>query len=141
MVGKIEKAFAKVLTGKKSAKLPVHESQKAPAVMVEYKETDQTHLVIAVRSFSVKDPRIPVMSVLSAILDGGMSSRLFRKMRQELGICYYVNGTHDVSTDHGNFAISAGVDNSRVELAVRSSQQNRFLTLNCRKPKTISQGP
>ena len=119
MTAKIEKAFAKILSGPKSGKLPVHESQKAPAIAVEAKETDQTHIVISFRTFSVNDPRIPAMSVMSAILGGGMSSRLFSKMRDELGICYYIRGSHDGMTDHGNFSISAGVDNSRVELAVK----------------------
>ncbi len=119
IASQIEKAFAKVLAGKKNAKLPVKEAQKKPAIAIEAKETDQTHLVISVRTFSVHDSRVPVMSVLSAILDGGMSSRLFRKMRHELGICYYIRGSHDAMTDHGNFAISAGVDNSRVEVAIK----------------------
>ena len=33
---------------------------------------------------------MPAMQVLSTVLGGGMSSRLFSKMRDELGICYYV---------------------------------------------------
>ena len=116
---KLERAFAKIPTSQKEPKLLVHESQLAPAVRVEEKQTDQTHLVIAVRTFSIADPRIPAMQVLSAILGGGMSSRLFSKLRDELGICYYVRTSHDPSTDHGDLTISAGVDNSRVEEAVK----------------------
>lgn len=48
-----------------------------------------------------------------------MSSRLFSKMRDELGICYYVRASHDPFTDHGDLTISAGVDNSRVEEGIR----------------------
>jgi predicted Zn-dependent peptidase len=40
-------------------------------------------------------------------------------MRDELGICYYIGASHDPYTDHGDLAISAGVDNSRVEEAVK----------------------
>ena len=115
---KISKAFANIPTTKKQSKLPVAESQKEPAIAVEPKETDQTHLVIAARTFSVNDPRIPVMQVMSTILGGGMSSRLFQKMRDQLGICYYVRTSHNAFTDHGDLTISAGVDNSRVETAV-----------------------
>src|SRR5262249_32646857 len=39
--------------------------------------------------------------------------------RDELGICYYVRTSNNTFTDHGDFTISAGVDNSRVETAVR----------------------
>ena len=48
-----------------------------------------------------------------------MSSRLFQKMREELGICYYVRSAVDGLTDHGTFLISAGVDSSRVEEGVK----------------------
>ena len=119
IAAKISAAFAGIQTGPKSPKLPVKEAQKAPAIAIEAKETDQTHLVIAVRTFPVKDPRIPAMGVLATVLGGGMSSRLFSKMRDELGICYYIKAGHDASTDHGDLGIAAGVDNSRVGVAVK----------------------
>ncbi len=119
VVAKVGKAFAKISTDKKKGKLAVKESQKAPTVKTEFKETDQTHLVIAVRTFSILDPRIPAMQVLSTVLGGGMSSRLFIKMRDELGICYYIKASHNPFTDHGDLTISAGVDNGRVETAIR----------------------
>ncbi|MGC9605437.1 MAG: pitrilysin family protein [Minisyncoccia bacterium] len=119
IVGQIEKAFAGIPRTVKKEKPGVKESQKKPAIKTVFKETDQTHLAIAVRTFSLFDPRIPAMDVLSTILGGGMSSRLFSKMRDELGICYYIGASHDPYTDHGDLAISAGVDNSRVEEAVK----------------------
>jgi predicted Zn-dependent peptidase len=119
IAGRIEEAFSGVLKGDKKGKLPVKADQKAPAISVEPKETDQTHLVIAVRTFPVLDKRIPVMNVMSAILGGGMSSRLFSRMRDELGICYYIRASHDSLTDHGDLSISAGVDNARVETAIK----------------------
>lgn len=116
---KIMKYFSSVSTNTKDTKIVVVESQNAPKVGIEFKETDQTHIVIGVRTFPVLDPRIPVMSVLSAVLGKGMSSRLFSKMRDQLGICYYVKTSHDASTDHGVLTISAGLDNSRVEEGVK----------------------
>ncbi|MEI8327586.1 MAG: pitrilysin family protein [Candidatus Taylorbacteria bacterium] len=118
-ISKIEKAFSSVVADPKKAKLAVTEEQQLPAIKTFFKETDQTHLVIAARTFSITDPRIPTMAVLTTILGGGMSSRLFSKMRDELGICYYIRASHDASTDHGEISISAGVDNVRVEEAVR----------------------
>lgn len=115
----IETAFSALPSTGKQAKLPVSESQSASAIATLFKETDQTHLVIGVRTFSMLDKRIPVLTVLSTILGKGMSSRLFTKMREELGICYYVRTSPDSFTDHGNLTISAGVDNSRVEEGVK----------------------
>ncbi|MEI6304416.1 MAG: pitrilysin family protein [Candidatus Taylorbacteria bacterium] len=118
-INKIEKMFATVATDINKPKLPVVESQEEPAIKTLFKETDQTHLVIASRTFSINDPRIPAMTVLTTLLGGGMSSRLFSKMRDELGICYYIRASHDPFTDHGDLTISAGVDNARVEEAIK----------------------
>jgi predicted Zn-dependent peptidase len=117
-INKIENAFSTISTGPKSTKLAVKDSQKSPMIKTEFKETDQTHLVIGVRTFHIKDKRIPAMLVLSTILGRGMSSRLFSKMRDQLGICYYVRTEHNPFTDHGFLSISAGVDNTRVKEAV-----------------------
>jgi predicted Zn-dependent peptidase len=117
-IGKIEKAFGNISTDSKSKKAPVIEDQKVPQVKLDFKETDQTHLVMGVRTFSITDKRIPVMLVLSTILGRGMSSRLFAKMRDQLGICYYIRTEHNAFTDHGFLSISAGVDNTRVEEAI-----------------------
>jgi predicted Zn-dependent peptidase len=118
IIKKIEKTFSTILDGKKADKLSVREEQKVPMIKTEFKETDQTHIVIGTRTFSVKDKRIPAMHVLSTVLGRGMSSRLFAKMRDELGICYYIKTDHNPFTDHGFLSISAGVDNSRVKEAV-----------------------
>lgn len=117
-IDKLEKAFANIGTNAKSGKQSVVENQKAPQIRLEFKETDQTHLVIGVRTFPVKDSRIATMLVLSTILGRGMSSRLFAKMRDTLGICYYVRTEHNPFTDHGFLSISAGVDNARVQEAI-----------------------
>lgn len=117
-INKIKDAFSTIGIGPKSPKLAVQDLQKIPMIKTEFKETDQTHLVIGVRTFPIKDKRIPAMSVLSTILGRGMSSRLFSKMRDQLGICYYVRTEHNPFTDHGFLSISAGVDNSRVKEAV-----------------------
>ena len=43
-----------------------------------------------------------------------MSSRLFQKLREEMGVGYYVRAGNDAYTDHGFFDVSAGVDNKRI---------------------------
>ncbi len=117
-IEKIENAFATIGTSKKVGKEKVIDKQDEPQIKIETKETDQTHLVIGVRTFPIKDKRIPTMLVLSTILGRGMSSRLFAKMRDQLGICYYIRTEHNPFTDHGFLSISAGVDNARVEEAI-----------------------
>jgi predicted Zn-dependent peptidase len=115
----IESGFGSMSTGASEPKAPVIERQADPHVKTVFKDTDQTHVIIGVRAFPINDPRRPVLRVLTAILGKGMSSRLFSRMRNELGICYYVDASQDLSTDHGEFTISAGLDNSRVEQGIR----------------------
>ena len=116
---KVSKAFEKMPIGNKTGKKKVLEKQNIPATKVKFKETDQTHLVIGVRAFNLYDKKMPALRILSTILGNGMSSRLFQKMREKLGICYYIRSATDELTDHGILAISAGVDSSRVEQGIR----------------------
>ncbi len=120
LLKKIETIFAPLSTGPKAAKEPVVESQSEPRCKIHFKETDQTHLVLGVRSFPVKSEYSPALRILGAVLGGGMSSRLFQKLRDEMGVCYYVTASNDPSTDHGVFFVSAGVDNARVEEVVKT---------------------
>ena len=111
----VNKYFGNVDTGKKGKKVKTRDIQSAPNVIVKYKETDQTHFVLGVRTFDMFDKRNAILSVLSGILGAGMSSRLFIKLREEMGVAYYVRAYNDPSLDHGSFQISAGVNNSRTE--------------------------
>ena len=115
---KVEKAFKGISVGKSKKKIKITEKQKAPEIKIKHKDTDQTHLVIGVRAFDIHDKRTPALKLLTTILGQGMSSRLFQKMREELGICYYVKAGMNDFTDHGSFVVSAGVDKSRLVQAV-----------------------
>ena len=119
IIAQVTRAFDSLKTTNAPQKLKVQESQNEPKILLNYKETDQTHLVIGVRTFPIADRRSPILSVLSTILGRGMSSRLFSKMRDQLGICYYIGTGQEVFTDHGFLSISAGVDNSRVLEALK----------------------
>lgn len=116
---KISKAFKNISVGKKVKKDKITEDQNNPKIEIKHKDTDQAHIVIGFRTFGLKDKRMPTLKLLSAILGSGMSSRLFQKMREELGICYYVRSGINDFTDHGNFYVSAGVDKSRLETAIK----------------------
>lgn len=116
----IAKNFKGIAVGKKSAKKKTRDTQSAPQVALKHKETDQTHFILGVRSFPIYDKRNPILSVLGGVLGSGMSSRLFRKIRDEMGVGYYVRAGNSTSTDSGYFAVSAGVANDRLEEVLRA---------------------
>lgn len=111
----VEKVFGNLKSTKKFDKQTVIENQKKPALLTKEKKTDQSHLVLGVRTFDIFHKANPVLDVLATVLGGGMSSRLFLKLREELGVAYYVKATPAAFTDHGFFEIRAGVSNGRVE--------------------------
>lgn len=116
----ITKKFKGISEGKKGGKKKTSDKQVAPAVIAIHKETDQTHFVLGVRSFPVHDEQNSALAVLGGVLGRGMSSRLFRKLRDEMGVGYYVNAGNTVFTDHGYFSVSAGVANARVREVLRA---------------------
>jgi predicted Zn-dependent peptidase len=119
----IEVTFGSLLKSKKAKKPKVLEHQIAPAIVIEERPTDQAHLVLGVRGFNLKSPHSPVVRVLNAVLGAGMSSRLFQKLREEMGVGYYVRSSYDTYADHGVFSVSVGSDVKRVEEVIQAVLQ------------------
>jgi len=113
-------AFQEMNLARKKEKEKVRDVQKKPAILTEIRKTDQTHFVLGVRAFDTYDKKQPALKIIAGALGAGMSSRLFQKMREELGICYYVKTENSAFTDHGVLTVSAGVAPSRLEEAIRA---------------------
>jgi len=94
--------------------------QKTPAFLHRQKATEQTHLALGFPGFAFNDPRRLKSKVLATLLAGGMSSRLFIEIREKLGLCYYIYARSVNLLDSGQFLIFAGVDNKRLDLALKS---------------------
>lgn len=116
---KIESYFKSIRHGKSIGKLAVSEEQNQPKQMINFKETDQSHFILGFRSFSMFDERRYALAVLSKILGGGMSSRLFYEVRERRGLAYYVRSETNPYTDSGYLSISAGVNNEKALDAIK----------------------
>jgi predicted Zn-dependent peptidase len=116
----IRGAFARLSKGRAPAKSKTAEGQKRPSVKVHYKEAGQSHLVLGFRAFDQFDPRRYALQVAAEILGGGMSSRLFKCVREQLAAAYYVSAGASLSMDHGYFQIAVGVDNAKTEIVLRA---------------------
>ncbi|MBI5421339.1 MAG: insulinase family protein [Parcubacteria group bacterium] len=117
---RIEVAFSSMPQGIKKDKVMVNDTQEKPALLLKNKDSDQTHFVLGVRAFGIFDDRRYILEVLSAILGGGMSSRLFQKIRGELGAAYYVRSGADFFTDSGMFVTSVGAEHSKLEITLEA---------------------
>jgi predicted Zn-dependent peptidase len=115
----VGKYFKDIKSTNKVNKIKTKEIQTNPNVLIKFKETDQTHFVMGVRTFPLSDKRNMILALLSGVLGAGMSSRLFIKLREEMGVAYYVRAHNSASLDHGSFQISAGVNNTRTEEVIK----------------------
>lgn len=89
-------------------------------VKIGHKPIDQAHLSLSHYSFPHDDDRTIPLSVLSNILGGTMSSRLFTEVREKRGLAYYVRTFHDTYHDLGLFGCSAGVDPQKLPEALET---------------------
>lgn len=96
----------------------VKDTQNKPRVSVQYKDTEQAHLALAFKGFPYGDKRNPAVTVLSAILGGGMSSRLFMEVRERRGLAYYIRASGSSYQDTGAFQIGSGLQVGKVEEAI-----------------------
>jgi len=89
-------------------------------VKVHTKQSDQAHICLGVRSRPIADPDRYTLTVLSTVLGGGMSSRLFTEVRERRGLAYYVFAMNHAYTDTGSLYAQAGVDIARIDDAVET---------------------
>ncbi len=121
MLTQVKKFFGDLPRAKKIGKVKTKTlEQNKPRVLLKHKESDQSHLVIGVRAFDVFDKRRYAIELLADVLGGGMSSRLFHKVREELGAAYYIRAGADLLIDHGSFDVSSGVDHSKIGKVIQA---------------------
>jgi predicted Zn-dependent peptidase len=104
--------------GPTGSPLPALATTNGSRVKVHTKQSDQAHICLGVRSRPIVDPDRYVLMVLSTVLGGGMSSRLFTEVRERRGLAYYVFATNHSYTDAGSLYAQAGVDIERIDEAV-----------------------
>lgn len=86
--------------------------------LMRVKETEQTHLWLGFNAFSSEDPERYILKIMSTILGGGMSSRLFMQVRERRGLAYYVRCHTELYLDNGYIVASAGVTTEKFDEAV-----------------------
>lgn len=100
-------------------KQKVKEKQLHPAVKTVFKNTDQINMALAVRTYPLGHKDELVMKLLSVILGGSMSSRLFISLRERSGLAYYVRTHSEHYTDSGYLSAQAGVPKDKAEAAIK----------------------
>ncbi len=81
--------------------------------------TEQAHVVYGMRSISRDDERRWALAVLNHVLGGGLSSRLFQKVREERGLAYSIWSERAAYQDSGSLAVVAGTAPEHVDEVLR----------------------
>lgn len=118
----LEEKFGSRPAGKEPKKFQRFDAAKAGYGGVRFnvgrKETEQVQLALGFPAYPYGDPRMPALNLMSIILGGTMSSRLFLTVREKHGLAYFVRSSINPYQDVGNLTIQAGLAKDRVHQAI-----------------------
>jgi predicted Zn-dependent peptidase len=116
--GKLEHAAIVDLVGRHFGDLPIGGASSFEAATYtggefrEDRDLDQVHLLLGFPSVGYSDPDYYATLLLSTLLGGGMSSRLFQEIREKRGLVYSIYSFTSPFKDGGLFGIYAGTGES-----------------------------
>lgn len=120
VIKKAQSFFKNFSTGKQEQFEKVRDLQKAPAVFIKEKATDQAHMGLGVRAFAMNDKRRETLDLLATLLGGQKSSRMFLEVREKLGLAYYIYTEPVYYADAGYISTFAGVNVENIDLAIKT---------------------
>ena len=94
------------------------------------KDTEQMHICLGYPGAAYGSEDVYPLAVVSGVLGGAMSSRLFQRIREELGLAYSVYSYPNTYEGVGTFGIYAGVNPKNTELVLEEirTELDKFLT-------------
>lgn len=116
---KIAKDFGRLASVEKPRCEAFVNNQSAPTICCERKNTDQTHLIVGVKTGGFDHKDRYVYAVVAQILGGGMSSRIWEQVRDKRGLAYAVSAVTDYFMEVGYLGISAGVAHTNVRSVIK----------------------
>lgn len=114
----VERCFGAIPRGDPILVEPARTAQTRPRFRYVENQSSQTDLRVAFRGVSERDPREPALEVLLRVLDDGMSTRLYERICDRLGLCYDVSALFETYEDDGVVDIAAGVQHDRATTVV-----------------------
>jgi predicted Zn-dependent peptidase len=89
-----------------------------PVVRITRRDTEQAHIVIGGQGLTRSDEKRWAFEVLNHVMGAGMSSRLFREIREERGLAYAVYGFKMAYADAGAWGVYVGTTPSQTDTAL-----------------------
>ena len=85
-----------------------------------HRDIGQTHICMGTAAYAYTHPQRYELLVASTVLGGGMSSRLFQRIRERLGLAYAVYSYIEMLEDTGLFGTYLACDRTRVEQSIEA---------------------
>ncbi|MFC1608758.1 M16 family metallopeptidase [Patescibacteria group bacterium] len=120
VISKLRKYFSKLNGQEKPEFKKVDEKQNSPKLKIKNKKTDQTHIALGVRGYHDNHSDKYAQSLLSVILGGNMSSRMFISIRERQGLAYYVRTSTERYQDAGYLVTNSGVEHKNLGKTIES---------------------
>ena len=117
-VAAVERLFGAAEPGRKPRCRSVGRGVKQKRTSLISRDTEQNHLALGFRLFGRGDRRRYALKVLSTVLGGNMSSRLFQIVREKHGLAYSIHSSCHLFRDSGALVVSAGLDRKRAMKAL-----------------------
>ncbi|HEX9502947.1 MAG TPA: pitrilysin family protein [Patescibacteria group bacterium] len=105
----VEEHWTGVPNKKASGFKAVYEKQSVPRLSVENKVTEQAHMIVGFCAYAYRHKLNYPLRILSTVLGGGMSSRMFLRIRERMGLAYYVSTSFNNYLDTGDFFVQSGL--------------------------------
>lgn len=86
----------------------------------EERDTAQTHIVVATDTMPYRDPRRFPLAIITNVFGGGMSSRLFQRIREEMGLAYAVYAYQNLYQSTGVSGVYVGTQPSTADQAAEA---------------------
>ncbi len=100
-----------------------HPKPYEPRYNVKTKDIEQSHVSFALPGVSMVDEDYYAMGLLSNIMGGSMSSRLFQSIREQKGLAYSVYSVSSAFSNAGYFNIYAGVAHDKIRDAIAAIKE------------------
>src|SRR3989344_4496327 len=120
VLAKIKKDFWRLKPIAAPTHIPYVSTQESPRIAIKEKKTDQTHFIIGIPAYPYVHKDEFALAVLTTILGGGMSSRLFLEVREKRGLAYSIHAWVERYPDTGYLAVQAGVEHGKLEKTVET---------------------
>lgn len=87
-------------------------------VNLKIKDVNQSHIVLGIRGLPISHKDLDILKLISVIIGGGFGSKIFQKLRNDLGVAYYAASSISAYRDTGDLYVRAGVDNSKFKMTI-----------------------